>query len=116
MWSPFKKKEKEPVDFAAVYCDMHSHLIPGIDDGSGDMETSMELARGFVELGYKKVITTPHILWDLYKNTNEIILDGMEKVKAQLIKNNIPLEFSVSCRIPASTIILKNSCEAIRNF
>ena len=52
---------------------MHSHLLPGIDDGAKDMETSLELIRGMRELGYKKLITTPHIIWDMYRNTPEII-------------------------------------------
>ena len=51
--------------------DMHSHLLPGIDDGSPDMDTSLKLIKGMVELGYSKLITTPHIMWDMYKNNRE---------------------------------------------
>jgi tyrosine-protein phosphatase YwqE len=51
----------EKVDYSVFKTDMHSHLLPGIDDGAKDMETSVELIRGMSELGYKKLITTPHI-------------------------------------------------------
>ncbi len=61
----FKKKAASDTDLSGLRCDMHSHLIPGIDDGSPDMETSVRLIRGFIELGYKKIITTPHINADI---------------------------------------------------
>ena len=94
MFSIFRKKNiDQPADFSAVYCDMHSHLIPGIDDGSPDMETSMELIEGLMGLGYKKIITTPHIMWDMYKNTNEIIQIGRDAVKKELEKRKIAVEF-----------------------
>ena len=94
MFSIFRKKNVERIaDFSALNCDMHSHLIPGIDDGSPNMATSMELIKGLMDMGYKKIITTPHIMWDMYKNNNEIIQIGCEAVKKELRKNGIDVEF-----------------------
>jgi len=91
----FKKQPQlNPIDLSIVKTDLHSHLIPGIDDGSKSLEESLEMLKRFAELGYQKVITTPHIMSDFYKNTPEIILGGLEKVK-QGIKNegiNIEIE------------------------
>ena len=89
----FPKKELtiEPVDLSFLKNDIHSHLIPGIDDGSPDMETTILLLKKFIDLGYKKVITTPHIMSDYYKNTPAIILSGLDKVKAEIIKNNLDI-------------------------
>lgn len=72
---------------------MHSHLIPGIDDGSPDMETSIQLIRALVDLGYKKIITTPHIFSDLYPNTPAIIGAGHKAVLAEIARQQIPVEF-----------------------
>lgn len=69
----FKKKTADEHSLAWLNADMHSHLLPGIDDGSPDLATSIALVRGLAALGYKKLITTPHILWDLYRNTAEQI-------------------------------------------
>ncbi|MBI2259853.1 MAG: capsular biosynthesis protein [Flavobacteriia bacterium] len=62
---------------------MHSHLIPGIDDGSKEMEQTLALLMRFQELGYRKVITTPHIMQDFYRNTPEIILEKLKEVKKE---------------------------------
>jgi len=94
----FPKKELtiEPIDLSSLRNDIHSHLIPGIDDGSPDMETTITLLKKFIDLGYKKVITTPHIMSDYYKNTPEIILSGLDKVKAEIIKNNLDIEIEAA--------------------
>ena len=68
MFSIFKKKSSVGVDLSALGTDMHSHLLPGIDDGSPDDATSLTLIRGLQQLGYRKFITTPHIMWDVHKN------------------------------------------------
>lgn len=75
---------------------MHSHLIPGIDDGSQSLEQSIEIIRAFKSLGYQKIITTPHIMCDYYKNTPEIILGGLEKLKAELTRLNISIEIEAA--------------------
>jgi protein-tyrosine phosphatase len=90
--SLFRKKVKTP-DFNALYADMHSHLIPGIDDGVPDIATSIQLIKGLMDIGYKKIITTPHVLWDMYKNTNEIIQSGWEQVKNEIDKQKLAVDF-----------------------
>ena len=92
--SIFSKKSQEPnypvvSDFSSVITDIHSHLIPGIDDGVKSMEESIDMIRAFSMLGFKKLVTTPHIMSDYFKNTPEIILEGLEKVKAEVIKEGI---------------------------
>lgn len=71
---------------------MHSHLLPGIDDGSPDMETSLQLIRGMTALGYSKLITTPHIMWDMYKNTRAVILDKLEQLRAAVQAEGFAVE------------------------
>lgn len=75
-----------------IKTDMHSHLIPGVDDGSPDMITSLNLIKGMAELGYTKLITTPHILWDMYKNTREGILQKLDVLRKAVEAENIPVE------------------------
>lgn len=84
------------VDLSGLKVDMHSHLLPGIDDGSPDMETSLSLIKGMIELGYSKLITTPHILWDMYKNTSEIILQKLEQVREAVKKEGLNVEINAA--------------------
>ncbi len=94
----FKKNKrlKTPVDLSLIGCDIHSHLIPGIDDGSKTIEDSVKMISELHQLGYKKIVTTPHIMGDFFKNTPEIILSGLEKVKLSLKEENIPVEISAA--------------------
>jgi protein-tyrosine phosphatase len=83
-------------DFSAVNTDMHSHLIPGIDDGAKTLEDAVALARRMYQLGFKKLVTTPHIQQEFFRNTPEIILEGLEKVRAALMSENIPVEIEAA--------------------
>lgn len=78
-----KKKRTALPDLGWLQTDMHSHLVPAIDDGSQDLETSIHLIQGMQELGYRKLITTPHILWDMYPNTPEIISAGISELRKE---------------------------------
>jgi tyrosine-protein phosphatase YwqE len=89
-------KRSEPLDMSRIGTDMHSHLVPGIDDGSDSLETSLSLIKGMQEMGYKKLITTPHIQGEFYRNTPEIILSGLERVKRELKKQNIEMEMEAA--------------------
>jgi len=71
---------------------MHSHLLPGIDDGVKTIEASLELIRGMKELGYQKLITTPHIIWDIYRNTPDIIQEKLVQVQDAVKSEGIDVE------------------------
>ena len=75
----FKGSDSAPADFSVLHADMHSHLIPGIDDGAKTIDDSVELIQACYNLGYRKLITTPHVMSDYYQNSPEIILSGLAK-------------------------------------
>ena len=75
---------------------MHSHLIPGIDDGVKTIEESMSLIAKFKDLGYSKLITTPHVMSDYYKNSPDIINKGLSKVKDEINKQEIEIEIEAA--------------------
>ena len=97
-WFSKKNEEKDldPLGFSVLKTDMHSHLIPGIDDGSPDMETTISLITEMKQLGFTKVITTPHVMSDFYQNTSEVILDGLTDVRAGLKAQNINIEIDAA--------------------
>jgi protein-tyrosine phosphatase len=83
-------------DLGILQCDMHSHFIPGIDDGAKTLTDTLDMLRGMEAFGYKKVITTPHIMGDYYRNTPEIILGGLEHVREAAKEAGIQLELEAA--------------------
>ncbi|MEK6782567.1 MAG: CpsB/CapC family capsule biosynthesis tyrosine phosphatase [Bacteroidota bacterium] len=76
IFKPTAKKASTPLT-----CDIHSHLLPDMDDGVKTFEESWQIIQRFEDLGYRKLITTPHIMNDFYRNTTV----GIQTKKDQLI-------------------------------
>ncbi|HKP32616.1 MAG TPA: CpsB/CapC family capsule biosynthesis tyrosine phosphatase [Chitinophagaceae bacterium] len=96
MISFFKRRFGKDVDFSPLGTDMHSHLLPGIDDGSPDVATSDELIKGLQSLGYGKLITTPHVISDLYPNNTSTISAAYQKLKSEtkIPQASFPVEYA----------------------
>jgi protein-tyrosine phosphatase len=91
MFGLFKKKEQKAITFnyESILVDMHSHVLPGIDDGAQTVQDSVTLVKKMIALGIKKIIATPHIMIDFYRNTPETIGSALELLKAELKQQNI---------------------------
>ena len=97
MFSFFKKKEvSTTLTYESIMVDMHSHVLPGIDDGAQNPEQSVALIKKMMELGIKKVIATPHVMADYYRNTPETIAAALEILKAELQKESIDIEIETA--------------------
>lgn len=96
MFSFFKKSKvppgPAPESYAFLGVDMHSHILPGIDDGAPDVATSVELVRGLLGLGYKKFIASPHVFGDFYPNTNATINAALHSLRKALEQEGIEVE------------------------
>lgn len=90
----FKKKDFNLENFYTT--DLHSHLIPAIDDGVKTLDESIEIIKNMKELGYKKIITTPHIMSHRFPNKKKTILSGYELVKEELLRQNIDIQLEVA--------------------
>lgn len=99
MFGLFKKKESKKAvtfDYSTVVTDMHSHVLPGIDDGAQTLEDSVYLIRKMMSLGIKKIIATPHIMIDYYRNDAESIGNALALLKEELVKQNIDIDISAA--------------------
>ncbi|RAV30736.1 tyrosine-protein phosphatase [Sinomicrobium soli] len=67
--------------FEEDHVDMHSHLLPGIDDGAKTTEDTVKLIDGFKELGIRHIITTPHIIQGVWPNTSGIIREKEQEIR-----------------------------------
>jgi len=83
-------------DLSFIGVDMHSHLLPGLDDGAVTMHETLHYFKLMKQWGYRKCIVTPHIFSGVYNNSPENILPVYEKVKEELIKAEIDIELEVA--------------------
>lgn len=81
----------------SVLIDLHCHLLPGIDDGAPDLETSLEMARIAVADGIGTIACTPHIYPGLYDNNGPDILRRVIALQAVLNDAGIPLTLVAGC-------------------
>lgn len=102
-----KKAVHEDLDMSWLEVDMHSHLIPAIDDGSKTLGESITLIKRLKGYGFRKLITTPHIMSEFYKNTPEIIQIGLSELKLALAKEEIDIEIHAAAEYYIDEIFLE---------
>ena len=91
-----KKEPLVPLRELGLTCDMHSHLIPDVDDGAKTLDDSVNLAKGLLRLGYKKLIITPHFMTGFYNNTADGVKEKLETLKAELARQSVDIDVSVA--------------------
>ena len=87
----FLKKKQIPLNhfFSKGFVDIHSHLLPGIDDGAKNIDQSLALILEMRSYGIKNFITTPHVLGDVYPNSSASIQTKLKEVQEALISKGI---------------------------
>jgi len=112
MFHIFKKK-KFLIDYLGDFVDIHNHILPGIDDGAKTVEESLNLIKGFSEIGIERFIATPHIMDNYYPNNFQTIQQALAILKNELAKKGISqvtIEAAAEHMIDANfEILLENS-------
>ena len=94
MFNIFKKGKPKLSDIIPYnFVDIHSHILPGIDDGAKNLTESYEMINEMKRLGFSKIIGTPHTISGLYDNTNEIIKSSFLKIKTEKI-NDVVIDYA----------------------
>lgn len=96
MFTIFKSKSVLKDLIPDNYIDIHSHLLPGIDDGAKTFEDSLRLIQALQKIGITQIITTPHIIQHVWENTHEQIIANKNNTILGLRKNNINIPFQAA--------------------
>lgn len=96
MFSLFKSKPVLKDLIPDGHIDIHSHLLPGIDDGARTFEDTLRLTQALQGFGVSQFITTPHIIQYVWDNTHDQILSKKETTVLELEKNKITIPFSAA--------------------
>jgi tyrosine-protein phosphatase YwqE len=86
--------------------DIHSHLIPNLDDGSNSMEESIDALIQLKKLGFRKIITTPHIISHRFPNISSTIYKKYELLKNELVKQEIEIDLQVAAEYYYNKLLL----------
>ena len=87
----FKKSPKEAVPLP-IYTDIHCHIVPGVDDGSPDVATSMELLTRMQNWGLKHIYASPHVADDVFENSPDTLDPALEELQDAVKKSNLGIE------------------------
>ncbi len=94
MFSLFNKQKVAPKLPLSV--DIHSHLLSGLDDGVKSLAEAEDVVIDLLEMGFKKLITTPHIMSDTYRNEPQGIQKELDELKSYLTKKGINMELQAA--------------------
>ena len=96
MFSLFKSKPRLKDLIPENHIDIHSHLLPGIDDGAKTFEDTLSLTKALQGFGVSQFITTPHIIQHVWDNTHEQLRVTSATTILALEKNNITVPFKAA--------------------
>jgi len=102
----FSKRKKQHHPVIPIRTDMHSHLLPGIDDGAQTVEESLDMVRAFQAQGYTKIITTPHVHTQRYLNSTNDIMHARDTLLEAMEKENISFPVEIAAEYYADEHLL----------
>ncbi len=88
------------------HTDIHSHLLPGVDDGVQNLDQTLEILRQLEAWGIRRVITTPHVNQDWYPNTPSILAEGQLTLQKLVADNNLSLTIEVAAEYLVDDLFL----------
>jgi protein-tyrosine phosphatase len=75
------------------FIDLHSHILPGLDEGARSTDESVAMAKAYSSAGFSSIVATPHVISGLYSNRPQVVREGVELVNKAFEAENI------DCRI-----------------
>lgn len=88
--------------------DIHSHLLPGLDDGVKSIKETIYILKILQKLGYQKVITTPHVMSDHYPNSNNDITNRLREVNEIIDKHQINIKLEAAAEYYLDEILINS--------
>lgn len=93
MFTLFKSRPVLKDLIPSNHVDIHSHLLPGIDDGAKTFDDSLKLVKKLQSFGISQFITTPHVIQYVWDNSADQIKANESETRTQLEKNQIAIPF-----------------------
>lgn len=94
MFGLFKKKYNPQPIFENLVADMHSHMLPGVDDGSGNVDTTIACMRVMNSVGFKRMYLTPHFIKTRYPNEENDIVNRFHQLKREVDYHDLGVDLA----------------------
>ncbi len=85
--------------------DLHSHILPGIDDGARDADMSLAMAQQAVDVGISFMMCTPHMHWGTFDNDIEIIEPVFKQLRRDISAAGIPLTLGWAAEVRLNEMV-----------
>ncbi len=103
-----KTRQTDNIEFNhSGYVDIHSHILPGVDDGPATIDQSIALAKEAVDNGLTDIVATPHVNLDLFPFSLSACQNAQSELKQALINENIPLEIHLGAEVKADPTMVE---------
>ncbi len=102
-----RDKRSDRVSITHLRVDIHSHLLPGLDEGSKNLEESLELILELRNLGFQKLILTPHIMEEFYPNSPNQIQKRLLILREYLEERNVDIEIEAAAEYYLDAFFMK---------
>ena len=91
--------------------DLHSHILPGVDDGAQTLEDSLEMARKAISQGITHLMCTPHHNNGKYNNPAEEVIQGVADLQRELDQRGLELTLLEGQEVRLTEFLLSASNE-----
>mgnify|MGYP001480934524 FL=1 len=85
--------------------DLHSHILPGIDDGARTLDIALEMAQQAVTCGVSHMVCTPHIHMGYFDNSQSSIEAAFHSFNEHVKRESIPLSLSFAAEVRVNELI-----------
>lgn len=99
-------KRRSNIQQLFYHTDVHCHILPGVDHGSPDIETSLMLIEKEMEMGINKIVTTSHVTDGVAENSPETLRTAFEKLKAAVKAKGLQVELALSAEYRIDDLFL----------
>ncbi len=113
LFRPKKRIISKTNYFTEDFIDIHSHILPGIDDGAKTMGHSLELLTNMYKLGIRNFVCTPHVIEGVWENSTENILSTFNELKS--VVEQTPSLRGVNLRVAAEYMMDENFEKLLQN-
>lgn len=107
MCNSVKMCVQEETESMRGLCDIHCHVIPGVDDGATDFEEALEMLKWEYREGIRTIIATPHFRTDMFETSRKIVAQRFNELRQRAKEEKCGIELYLGCEFHSNMDMVK---------